>query len=50
MADARIIQAAHEIQKAETAHDKALEIAESEDDTTPIPVKPGGVRRSFKSQ
>jgi len=49
LADARIIQSINELKQAETAHDKAVEIAEK-DDTTPIPVKAGGVRRSFKSQ
>jgi uncharacterized membrane protein len=50
LADARIIQSVNELKQAETAHDKAVEIAEKDDDTTPIPVKSGGVRRSFKSQ
>ena len=50
MADARIIQSFNELKQAETAHDKAVEIAEKDDDTTPIPVKAGGKRKTFSSQ
>jgi len=50
LADARIIQSYNELKQAETAHDKAVEIAEKDDDTTPIPVKAGGVRKKFTSR
>jgi hypothetical protein len=50
LADARIIQSVNELKQAETAHDKAVEIAEKDDDTTPIPVKAGGVRKKFVSR
>ena len=50
MADAYIIKSVNDLKQAETAHDKAVDIAEKDDDTTPIPVKVGGKRKKISSQ